>query len=496
MTTRANDRDGNTNRFLQVPAPRSATRLAALAASAALAFLWLGRGLPGVPWASPDSEGYLGFSPIRPHGYSLFLAGYRIVFDDLAHLPSVQFALYIGAVLLLAIAVGRRTRSFAAALATLVVAFAAGNTTHFPYVVSDPIYATALTAGIAGFILYADAPRPGFLLLASAGFGIAISFRAIGLALLPGFFLAVVLDSIGRRGGLVRAAVLSVLPIALFYLAAASSQLVHNGRFVLGSWGGMDVLGKVPLLSRPVPGEAGRLNGVVEAMEPGRDKLRQLNPFVEALAARQYYDYLRWYVAVPELERSWPDWRNGDDYRRGELAAELAQAYVLQDPLGFGRRTAIDLIGLWAMPRWLTGGERDIALAEVEAVGELPGLTSFSRTPEGKLEYYKIVPDPSDPTEIVIFRLVVASFWALSLGFVALLAGSRARAAVAMPDLVLILVTVHALYLGTALMEGTYARYVMPTWPALVAGPILALGLFWRRRSDARSRSLGWRARD
>jgi hypothetical protein len=53
-----------------------------------------------------------------------------------------------------------------------------------------------------------------------------------------------------------------------------------------------------------------------------------------------------------------------------------------------------------------------------------------------------------------------------------------------MPDVVLILMTVHALYLGTALMEGAYERYIMPTWPALVAGPILAFWLFRRLRSE------------
>jgi hypothetical protein len=492
MTASTNHPNGSgRHHVLLFRVPPALIRFAALAAIALLAFLWLGRGLPRIPWASSDSESYLLFSPVRPHGYSLFLSGYRLVFDDLSHLPSVQLALFVSAVLLLAVAVGRRTRSSGAAVTMLVIAFAATDTTSFPYVLSDPIYAAALTAGIAGFILFSDAPRPGFLLLASAGFGIAAIFRVIGLALLPGFFLAVLIYYIRRRRDLVSTAALGAFPLVLFCLAAASSQLVHNGRFALGSWGGMDVLGKVPLLARPVPGAAGRLNGLIEVMEPGRSKLRKLSPFVEALAARQYYEYLRWYVVIPEFERSWPDWRDGDDYRRGQLAADLATAYVAQDPIGFAHRTAIDLVGLWAMPRWLTGRERDGALAEVEAIGELPGLSTFSRMPEAQLEYYKIVPDPSDPTEIGIFRVVIASFWFLSLGLVALVAVPRARAAVITPDLMLILVAVHAVYLVTALMEGTEARYIMPTWPALVAGPILAFCLLQRLNSETISPDLG-----
>ncbi|HYP35339.1 MAG TPA: hypothetical protein VEQ62_03265, partial [Stellaceae bacterium] len=176
MAAHDDHRNGNgCHHVLLIRAPPEAIRFAALAAIAILAFLWLGRGLPRIPWASSDSESYLQYSPVRPHGYSLLLSGYRVIFTDLAHLPSVQLVLFVGAVLLLAVAVRRRTRNFAAAVATLVVIFAATDTTSFPYVLSDPIYAAALTTGIAGFILYSDTPRPGFLLLASAGLGVAVT---------------------------------------------------------------------------------------------------------------------------------------------------------------------------------------------------------------------------------------------------------------------------------------------------------------------------------
>ena len=371
-----------------------------------------------------------------------------------------------------------------------VLAYFATDTTEFPYILSDSLYAAALIAGIACFLFYVDSRRPGLLLLAASGIGLAICFRVIGLALLPGLAVAILLDRGVRWGGLVRAAALTVLPIALFCGAAASSQLLHNGRFGLGSWGGMDVLGKLPLLSRPVPEDSGlaRLNTILDQMRPAREQLTRLNPLLEALAARQYYDHLRWQVVVPELERSWPAWRDGDEHRRGRLAAELAKAYIVEDPLGFLRRTAIDLAGLWAMPRWLTEAEYDAAVAQLEGIGELPLLSAFARTPEGQLDYYKIVPDPSDPLPIVVFRVVVLAFWAVSLGMVALAVTRRGRMALSLaPDLVLILLAVHGAYGGTALMEGVYVRYIMPTWPLLVAGAILALGLILgARRRDTR----------
>jgi hypothetical protein len=466
-----------------------APQLAALGVIAILAFFWLGHGLPRLPWMASDSASYLEFSPVRPHGYAWFLAAYRLAFDDLARLPAVQLALYVGAVWLLAAAVGRRTQSLGAAAAVAVLAYFATDTTEFPYILSDSLYAAALIAGIACFLLYVDSPRFG-LLLAGSGIGLAICFRVIGLALLPGLAVAILLDRGARRGSLARAAVLTVLPVALFCGAAASSQLLHHGRFGLGSWGGMDVLGKLPLLSRPVPEDTGlaRLNPILDQMQPAREQLTRLNPLLEALAARQYYDHLRWEVVVPELERSWPEWREGDEHRRGRLAAKLATAYIAEDPLGFLRRTAIDLLGLWAMPRWLTEAEYDAASAQLEAIGELPFLSAFARTPEGQLDYYKIVPDPSDPTRIIAFRVVVLAFWALSLGMIALALSGRGRRALSLaPDLVLMVLVVHGVYAATALMEGVYARYIMPTWPLLVAGPVLALGLILRARKSQMS---------
>jgi len=140
-----------------------------------------------------------------------------------------------------------------------------------------------------------------------------------------------------------------------------------------------------------------------------------------------------------------------------------------------------------------TEAEYDAASAQLEAIGELPFLSAFARTPEGQLDYYKIVPDPSDPSRVIVFRVGVLAFWALSLGVVALgvvalAATRRGRRALSLaPDLVLIVFAVHGVYAATALMEGVYARYIMPTWPLLVAGPVLALGLILRARKSQMS---------
>jgi hypothetical protein len=478
--------------LLRITNPRFAglglLQLGVLVAITVLGFLWLGRNLPALPWLDSDSQSYLQFSPVRPHGYPLFLAAYRFLFPDLAYLASFQLAAYFAAVLLLAVAVARRTASFPAGAAVLLLTIAAADTAEFPSAVSDPLYAAALISGTACLILYGASRRGLWLLLGAAGIGAALIIRAVGVALLPALLLAVVAERAYVQFRLLKTVAFCALPIILLYCAAASSQLVHNGRFMLGNWGGMDLLGKVPLLSRPAPeiSEFARLNGLIVEMHAARAKLARLNPLLEALTARQYYEYLRWYVMIPEFERKWAAWRDADDYDRGQLAAGIAGTYIAVDPAGFLRRTGIDLAGLWIMPSRLTESEYERASETIAQLGELPFLTAFAHTDDGQKEFYKIIPDPGDPTKIWVFRSTVIGFWVLSLGLAGVLV-SRYRGAVVggAPDLIFIVLAVHAIYLATALMEAAHERYIMPTWPLLVAGPVLSMGLLSRAGRDA-----------
>src|SRR5205814_823971 len=249
------------------------------------------------------------FSPVRPNGYAAFLAAYRRLFDDFAHLPAVQLGCYVAAVWLLAIGIALRTQNFIAAATTLIVALWLTDTTSFPYVLSDSLYAALLIAAAACFLFYAETGHAGALLAASAGIGAALTFRTIGLALLPAFLIAAFIPSLTRRRHPLMTAALILLPIAGFYGAA-------------------------------------------------------------------------------------------DEYGRGQFAACIAAAYAAQDPVGLLHRTAIDLLGLWVMPRWLTEGEQEAMQAELDNTGGLPFLAGAvpptDAATEAALGYYKIVPDPTD----------------------------------------------------------------------------------------------------
>src|SRR4029079_16027646 len=115
---------------------------------------------------------------------------------------------------LLAIGVALRTQNFIAAATTLVVALWLTCTAAFPYVLSDSLYAALLIVAVASFLLYAETGHAGALFSASAAVGAALTFRTIGLALVPDFLIAAFIPSLTRRRHLLMTAALILLPIA------------------------------------------------------------------------------------------------------------------------------------------------------------------------------------------------------------------------------------------------------------------------------------------
>ena len=456
--------------------------LLVLAVLATVCFCLLNAALPVMPIETADSEAYVQFSAIRPHGYSWFLAAYRsFVHEDLAYLPSVQLAAYIGSLLLLATAVGCRTGSFPAAAAVLILACICTGTSEAQAVMSDALYAAALISATALLVLHVARPNLTFIALAGTGVGLAIAFRNIGYALVPPLFIAVVLHAFVSGFSTLRAFLAAAVPMLALYSASATSQYVHHGEFGIGSAGGISLLGKGLVLARPLGDNSSfpALNGLADAALPVRSAVRRIDdPFLETLVARQYHEYLRWFVALPGLEKEWPAWREASGAERERLAGRLAFAYIAQDPAGYARQVAIDLLGLWTMPRWLIEPELVRLQDKLEGLGDLPFLTEFAKTAEGQLEFYKILPSGPQPLRALLLRTSSAAFWVFSIWLFLALARHRARPNIwRSPDLLFIALAVHAVYIGTVLAASAHERYLIPTWPLLVAGPILAASI-------------------
>src|ERR1700731_4722333 len=138
--------------------------LLVLAVLATVCFCLLNAALPVMPIETADSDAYVEFSAMRPHGYSWFLAAYRsFVHEDFAYLPSAQLAVYIGSLFLLATAIGCRSGSFPAAAAVLILACLCTRTSVAEAMMSDTLYAAALICATALLVLHVARPNITFI---------------------------------------------------------------------------------------------------------------------------------------------------------------------------------------------------------------------------------------------------------------------------------------------------------------------------------------------
>src|SRR6185436_10373289 len=348
-----------------------------LAASGALAFGLLGSRFGREPWFTPDSEKYVSFSPVIPHGYPFLLAAYRSIAPDYAYLPLVQFLFFGCAVVLLCLAVARRLDSVIAGAILLGLTLLYSAELEAFQVMSDPPYAALVTLAVASIVSFMVWRRSALLIGASWLLAFAIMVRPIGYALVPAYVAAVLAATGYRTRRALTVLVLCLLPFPIVYAAACTSNFVHNGQFRVGSWGGVSLLGKGLVLARPqgASGPLGDIDWIAAYGSQARDGIERIDhPLLRASVQRVYYEYLRWFVFFPALDAQSPVWRSADATRKAAIATELAMEYIRDDPVGYLRLAAHDYASLWLASRVITSREKMTQEAELESIGALPLL--------------------------------------------------------------------------------------------------------------------------
>ena len=459
-----------------------------LATSGALAFGFLGSRFAREPWFTPDSEKYVSFSPVIPHGYSFLLAVYRTVAPDYAYLPLVQLLFFGCAALLLCLAVARRLDSVLAGAILLALTLLYSAELEAFQVMSDSPYAALVTLAVASIVSFTVWRRSALLIGASWLLAYAIIVRPIGYALVPAYVAALFTATEHWTRRALTILVLCLLPFPLVYAAACTSNLVHNGQLRVGSWGGVSLLGKALVLATPrgTSGPLGDIDWIATYGSEARDGIQRVgHPLLRASVQRLYYEYLRWFVVFPALEAQSPVWRSANATRKAEIATELAAGYVREDPVGYLTLAAHDYASLWLASRVITPREK-MTTRRNSRRSAGPLLSEFIRQrPEAAFEFYRIVPRARHWTYVVLTRLLLVAFLATTLAFAldVALSRDRLRALRARLDMLVIVGGVHATYAVTALVEGSHERYLAPTWPMLMAGILVgvpAIRTLWR----------------
>ena len=288
---------------------------------------------------SGDTESYIAIASYRPPLYGWVLAAYQWATGGYDYLPLFQFLLTALALLIFSVELGRLLRSlWVGPLSILLVLMHVAIYDSPRLIMSEALFVAMILAGLGLQFRYTRLDSLGDLLGAAIFFALAAVTRTTGMAFLLIPMLCAMLDRRrGYWGGGLRACC-AMLATGLVLIMAMAGNHAKHGRFEIGSWTGMAVLGKglllldesdVPVLPPPASAaapEAARLRVLVDAQPNIADRMR---------AQMQASEDLRFALFFPAAEENWPDWQIADWRERGALALTVGSRLIERHPLGF-----------------------------------------------------------------------------------------------------------------------------------------------------------------
>jgi hypothetical protein len=314
-----------------------------------------------------DSADYLTLAAHRPPVYGWFLAAYQWTTGGLDYLPLAQLLVMAGALLLLAVELGRLLRSApVAALAVLLVTRHVAIYDSPALIATESLFLAFVMAGLALACRHARQGGGATLAAASACFALAAATRTTGTALLLLPVLLALLDRrLAPRAAAMRAA--ACIGVAVLVLAVAvAGNWARHGRAEIGSFAGIALLGKALVLLEPADAEL--LPPATAATVPAAAAARQRIAAQPDLLARlrahlQSSEDIRFAVFFPAAEAGWPAWRDATWRERSELGLALARQLIVRHPGGFAELWLRDWASLLLYPNywpaWATADAAD-----------------------------------------------------------------------------------------------------------------------------------------
>jgi len=410
-----------------------------------------------MPLMTPDSSGYIAWSPDRTPLYPLFLRLVAAFSPGYSVLPAVQYVLFIAATVAFCDALTALLRSPLAGLATALAVFGNPYLMRYPTTIMPDSLYLSLVLVHAACVLHSLRGR--FLawpVLAGVSLGCAILARPAGYALLAALpWLAFV----WRERRWLRAVVLAG-GVAATILAACFGDYEARGYFATQAFGGIQAILKVAAMApRQVAGfDPTATTRAFDALQPLRDSERAAASWeVRALVPILTYNVSRAVLepAQAAVESSPEKWQTASPYWReialNDLSGEFARRVIAADPPAYVQRVIRQFYGMWFLPQ-LTDPSTASAVADILVnVGKLDRARDID--PD-----IKIVPLWAYEAKFAVFAgLLLASFYAVIL---ALFRRDRVLAGLAYLSL-----ATQSYFLLVAAVEVALPRYSLMAWP-------------------------------
>lgn len=458
------------------------------------------------PSIAPDSAGYLLWSPFRPSGYPGFLALYHLFFSTWTYLPIVQLNVLILAILCLAYAIARLSRSYLAGWLFLILISAAGTMMLLSAadMLTEAVFASVVMFHLAFAYLFLSEGKAFTALLAGLSLAGAILIKSVGTVFLgPAILLLVFLPA--RRKMLFA---LIFCPAVAAWIGPSTYNYVQTGVFDSSIEGGFALGGYVAWGIHPHAGSA--YSTEAQLIE------RRLAPILAKRPAHfknigEYLDYtaneyntLLWVNMVPELKNYYGNicalevsglLNRPCLLQVNKTLFHLAGEAIASDPWRYSYQVLANYYGMWpyvfASGDSLLTGISEVASSQsrfyLDKIVYKPGLygpmPTFQTTPEREAAVADIGDSMAKksydlstlrgvlPVDRLVMLINQNPWLLLGLSLIASLLIFVARwlppAGLAFCYTGLIL---NSYFLGTALAQPALLRYAVP-----MQGPVLAL---------------------
>lgn len=406
---------------------------------------------------TPDSAGYIHFSPSRTAGYPLFLSAFKLLTGSFAWLPHIQIALVWASIGYVSRGLPRYLR-LPWLLGMIAVCFITKQC-YCLEIMTEPLVMTLFMVW-AGLMLHRHS-----ILGVGLCVGGLILLRPVAYAVLPAYLFYVWAQK--------ESWIKSFIPLIGCFALGVGAQAIQNNIWSTQSFLGHNLIGKVAFVIKPdMQGSTADQTLFIQRMATYMGPIQQALADVPSEPIRYYlsapiYDVIRYGKLTSFHEDLLVDVAQHDIFWKN-TALEI----IKQNPAAYIKDVWMNWQALWFMWDLLPEEQRVIRTHYAEKVScNIPDF-KFERF-EQKSRYAIFV---------YIFRSIVFFVIILSLAhFIYIKWWRRYSLSAQQVTLLIISLALHGIFLLTAMLQAGLPRYALVLWPYFGLILLLSIGIFYEK---------------
>ena len=420
---------------------------------------------PAVNLFTDDANEYIGYAPTRTVGYPFLLSVINWLTGGFDAIPLVQLSFLCAAVFIAALSFSKFFGSLTLGTVLAVSVLSISGIVKFCFeIYTESIGVSLLLLLSAACVNFIKKPSRKSLFSLGLLVGLAILIRPSSYALLG----PVIVLFLFYRNQLMNIMKGFLPPLVLCLLIGASVNYARHGFFSTQSYMGHNLYGKVAFALKPGmkshdPLETEMMDKMTESMFPIQEELAKIDSLrLYYILSTPLYDKLRFFL-LNQFKSNMPEFLKIKDL--DAFYKSVALKIIAQNPSAYIKDVLIHYSALWFVWDLITPPEKEQLARWIGSFKETKDFKAI----EQDYSLYKF----RDKIAPVIYLIRGFLYFCFCLSFVfignAFWCLLKKRP---LPHLwgfgLFLSLSIHALYLSTALLQAGYPRYSMFMWPYML----------------------------